>query len=277
MTQSITVMNSGTYSVTYTDGNGCSATSSSTTVSASAAPAPTVQVTGATALCPGETVTLTASPSDTYLWAPNGETTQSITVSAAGVYLVTVTNADPCNGTGASTPVTVTTLSAPTAAFNYSWNNQLVVFNNTSAGGTVYFWDFGDQSQSTAQNPSHLFTNGTYTVTLVVTNANGCTDTTTSVVQFAVGVQEQQELSSITLYPNPANETLNMSINLNAGADVNVFAYDMTGKVLINENHDMAAGTNNLQYDVTTWSNGIYFFQVTTGETVNTVRVVIAK
>lgn len=277
-TQDITVMNSGSYSVTYTDANGCSATSSTTTVSSSAAPAPTVQVTGATALCPGETVTLTASPADTYLWSPGGETTQSITVSAAGVYFVTVTNSDPCNGTGPSTPTTVTTLTAPTAAFNYSWNNQLVEFSNSSAGGTVYAWDFGDFSQSTAQNPSHLYTtNGTYTVTLVVTNANGCTDTTTSVVQFFVGIEEQAVLSSMTLYPNPANETLNMSINLNDGADVAVLAYDMSGKVIVNENHDMAAGQNTLQYNVSEWSNGIYFFQVTTGDVTNTVRVVIAK
>lgn len=277
-TQDITVMNSGSYSVTYTDANGCSATSSTTTVSSSAAPAPTVQVTGATALCPGETVTLTASPADTYLWSPGGETTQSITVNAAGVYFVTVTNADPCNGTGPSTPTTVTTLTAPTAAFNYSWNNQLVEFSNSSAGGTVYAWDFGDFSQSTAQNPSHLYTtNGTYTVTLVVTNANGCSDTTTSVVQFFVGIEEQAVLSSMTLYPNPANETLNMSINLNDGADVAVLAYDMSGKVIVNENHDMAAGQNTLQYNVSEWSNGIYFFQVTTGDVTNTVRVVIAK
>ncbi len=276
-TQSITVMNSGTYSVTYTDGNGCSATSSSTTVSSSAAPAPTVQVTGATALCPGETVTLTASASDTYLWSPGGQTTQSIVVSTTGTYFCTVTNADPCNGTGASTPVVVTALAAPTAAFSYSWTNTIVDFNNTSAGGTVYAWDFGDLSSSSAQNPSHLFTPGTYTVTLVVTNASGCSDTTTSVVQFAVGVEEQSEFSSMTLYPNPANETLNMSINLNAGTDVSVVAYDMSGKVMVNENHDMAAGQNNLLYNVSEWSNGIYFFQVTTGDVINTVRVVIAK
>lgn len=276
-TQSITVDSSGAYSVTYTDGNGCSATSSSTTVSSSAAPAPTVQVTGATALCPGETVTLTASASDTYFWSPGGQTTQSIVVSAAGAYFCTVTNADPCNGTGASTPITVTALTAPTAAFSYSWNNTIVDFNNTSAGGTVYAWDFGDLSSSSAQNPSHLFSPGTYTVTLVVTNASGCSDTTTSVVQFAVGVEEESEFSSMTLYPNPANETLNMSINLNTGADVTVVAFDMSGKVLVNENHDMTAGANNLQYNVTEWSNGIYFFQVTTGDVTNTVRVVIAK
>lgn len=278
-TQSITVTTSGTYAVTYTDGNGCSATSSSTTVSSSAAPAPTVQVTGATALCPGETVTLTASTSDSYLWSPGGETTQSITVSAAGVYFVTVTNADPCNGTGASTPVTVTALSAPTAGF--TWSVPVVnqySFSSTSSNATVYAWDFGDATSSTAQNPMHVYIgNGTYTVTLIVTGSNGCSDTTSQVINFVSGVQEEAVLGGITIYPNPANEMINLAIDLNEQTNATVIAYDMSGKVLINENHDMAAGTNNVQYDVTSWSNGIYFFQVTTAGTTNTIRVVIAK
>ncbi len=277
-TSSIVVDSSGTYSVTYTDGNGCSATSNSTTVSVSSAPAPTVSIVGSTSLCPGETVTLTSSTADTYLWS-NGATTQSIVVSAAGTYFVTVTNTDPCNGTGASASTTVTVLTAPVAGFTY---NVPVVnqygFTNTSTGGTIYLWDFGDGNLSTTQNPLHIYaTSNTYTVTLIVTGANGCTDTIVQVINVAIGVQEQTELNAITLFPNPANEIINLAINLNAGSDVSVFAYDMTGKILINENHDMAVGNTNLQYEVTNWSNGIYFFQVTTGGTVNTVRVVIAK
>ncbi len=277
--QSITVMNSGTYSVTYTDGNGCSATSSATTVSSSAAPAPTVQVTGATSLCPGETVTLTASPADTYLWSPGGETTQSITVSAAGTYFVTVTNADPCNGVGASSSTTVSMLAAPTAGFTWMVPvlNQYA-FTNTSTGATIFAWDFGDGNQSSNQNPTHIYgANNTYTVTLIVTNANGCTDTTTTIINFVSGVEEQAAFRGMTVYPNPANETVNLAINMNAVADVKVVAYDMTGQILINEENNLMNGQNTLQYNTTEWSNGIYFFQVTTGDVTNTVRVVIAK
>lgn len=278
-TQNITVNASGTYSVTYTDANGCSATSSATTVSVSNAPAPTVQITGSTSLCPGETVTLTASPADTYLWTPGGQTTQSITVSAAGTYFVTVTNTDPCNGTGASSSTTVTMNTAPTAGFTY---NVPVVnqyqFTNTSTGGTIYAWDFGDASQSSAQSPAHVYiTSGTYTVTLVVTNAQGCTDTVTQVVNVNVGVEEQQALNSITLFPNPANEVLNVAINVNENVDAQVMIFDMSGKVLVNEYSNLASGTNNLAYDVTTWANGVYFVRITAGATANTVKLVISR
>ncbi len=53
-----------------------------------------------------------------------------------------------------------------------------VTFTNTSTGGVTYNWDFGDGNTSTQRNPVHTYTtNGSFTVTLTVTNANGCTTT----------------------------------------------------------------------------------------------------
>ena len=50
-----------------------------------------------------------------------------------------------------------------------------VVFANNSANGNVFNWDFGDGSTSNQVNPSHVYPGpGTYTVTLVVSDINGC-------------------------------------------------------------------------------------------------------
>ena len=50
-----------------------------------------------------------------------------------------------------------------------------VIFNNNSSNGNAFFWDFGDGNTSTAVNPSHNYTSpGDYTVTLVVSDTNGC-------------------------------------------------------------------------------------------------------
>jgi PKD repeat protein len=281
--QSIVVTTSGTYSVTYTDGNGCSAQSSPVTVSVSSAPAPTVSVTGGTAICPGGSTTLTSSTGDTYQWylnnnAINGATSQSLVVTQAGTYTVDVTNSDACNGAGMSQVVTITLNAAPTAGFTYNVPMVNVYqFTNASTGGALYGWDFGDQSQSTAQNPSHVYTtSGTYTVTLVVTNASGCTDTLTQVLNVGVGVEEATALNNITLFPNPANDNISVVMNLNAAADVVITAFDMNGKLMINENYNMGAGATTLNYDVTTWDNGIYFVRIVTGNTSNTLRIIIA-
>ena len=55
-----------------------------------------------------------------------------------------------------------------------------VNFNDLSTGATGWNWDFGDGGTSSAQNPSHTYTAlGNYTVKLIVTNANGCSDSIT--------------------------------------------------------------------------------------------------
>jgi hypothetical protein len=62
-------------------------------------------------ICAGDDVTMTANAGTSFLWS-TGETTQSITVSAAGTYEVEVTNF--C-GIATSDPIVVTILSAPSA------------------------------------------------------------------------------------------------------------------------------------------------------------------
>ncbi len=48
----------------------------------------------------------------------------------------------------------------------------------TTGGATAWQWNFGDGGTSTLQNPSHTFiTTGSFTVTLIATNAFGCSDT----------------------------------------------------------------------------------------------------
>jgi gliding motility-associated-like protein len=71
----------------------------------------------------------------------------------------------------------------PTAAFTanktaFCQKPSPVNFSSTSQGAVSYQWLFGDSTTSTQQSPSHTYnTFGTFDVTLIVTNAAGCTDT----------------------------------------------------------------------------------------------------
>lgn len=75
----------------------------------------------------------------------------------------------------------------PTASFTATPDTGAapldVAFEDTSTGTpTSWSWNFGDNSSSTAQNPSHTFrTPGTYTVSLTARNEGGSTTATRTV------------------------------------------------------------------------------------------------
>jgi PKD repeat protein len=73
--------------------------------------------------------------------------------------------------------------SPPGASFTFSCSDLICSFTNTSTdsdGGVVaWSWDFGEGASSIEQSPGHAYaSDGTYTVTLVVTDDDGAIDTT---------------------------------------------------------------------------------------------------
>ncbi len=278
-TNSITVTSSGSYTVTETDVNSCSSTSLATTVSVSSAPAPTVAVTGSTSLCAGQSVLLTASTSDTYLWSPGGQTIQSITVTAAGTYNVTTTNTVTCNGVGTSANTTVTVNPVPTAAGAVaSTAGTVVTFSNTSTGATIYNWNFGDASNSSATAPVHAYaTNGNYIITLIASNGS-CSDTVTFNLLINVGIEEIQTLAGVNLYPNPVSQEATIDVNLTEATNVVVLVYDITGKVVANIfQGQMSSGMNTLKVDASNLQAGIYFTTIVSTNAKKTLKMVVVK
>ncbi len=98
-----------------------------------------------------------------------------------GTYTVTLTsNYGNCTESF-SAPIVINAL--PVADFTAPVTTRCqppltVNFQDLTPGATSWEWDFGDGSTSTEQNPAHTYTAyGSYTVTLVVRNANGCADT----------------------------------------------------------------------------------------------------
>ncbi|MEM6345669.1 MAG: PKD domain-containing protein [Bacteroidota bacterium] len=94
---------------------------------------------------------------------------------------LTVTDTAGCSDSYAlPQPIIVT---QPIADFStpYTTNcidNQLLFTNLSNGTGLSYLWNFGDNTTSNLQNPSHTYTqNGSYTVSLIITDFQGCSDT----------------------------------------------------------------------------------------------------
>ncbi|MDQ3072924.1 MAG: PKD domain-containing protein [Bacteroidota bacterium] len=89
------------------------------------------------------------------------------------------------NGCGSSLSKQITILPTPTPAFTNTTGCRgqdiAFTFSNPAAGST-YLWRFGDGGTSTDQNPVHKYTTqGVYEVVIIVTGANGCSDTSQKV------------------------------------------------------------------------------------------------
>lgn len=66
-----------------------------------------------------------------------------------------------------------------------------VEFENNSENANEYFWDFGDGNTSTEFEPSHVYTQpGTYTVTLIASDTNGCYEADSSIIEITIGLFE---------------------------------------------------------------------------------------
>ncbi|MCC6385717.1 MAG: gliding motility-associated C-terminal domain-containing protein [Bacteroidia bacterium] len=169
------------YTVTVTDNTGCSASS---VLAVNVGPIPAISISDDVTICHGESTPLSVSGATTYQWVPvtglsnpnvpNPVASPSVTTS----YIVTATE----GGCSVTDSVTVTVSPEVTAAATpdvSSGTAPLTVnFTNQSNGATTYSWNFGDNSTSGSANPQHVFTsNGTYDVTLIATNTDGCSDT----------------------------------------------------------------------------------------------------
>ena len=153
---------SGNYSHTYSTSHGCdSVVTAHVTINSN----PSVSITGNNSICSGSNTTFNAGLGyDSYSWS-TGATTQSITVSTAGTYTVTVTNSNGCTG---STTRSLTLNSTPAAPTVTVVNNCNGTSTLTASGVTgALAWSNGATS-----NPLTVSAAGTYTVTQTV---NGCT------------------------------------------------------------------------------------------------------
>ena len=199
-----------TYYVNNLDCNNNPTSCSAITVTLNSKPStPTITNTGLS-ICIGNSTTLTSSSSSGNNWS-NGSTAQSINVSTAGTYTLTVSNAAGCVSNPAS--VVVNTVALPaipsiTASGSTSFcPGQSVVLSSSSTNGNV--WSNGATSQNITVSNA-----GNYSVT--VTNAGGCSATSSVIV--------------VTLLSNPPAPIINNTgLSICSGQSTTLTSSSATG------------------------------------------------
>lgn len=184
-TPAITVSQTGAYTVSVTDAAQCAG---STTVIVTLAVPPAPVIAGPNKLCDGSSITLDAGNGYAqYAWS-TGQNTQTITVNVAGTYSVTVTDANGCTGTAATT-IGLVAAPNPGAGSNSPLcaGEQLKLFAGSGAGWK-YAWlgpaGYNSQQQNPVRNNATAAMSGLYLLT--VTDNNNCTGTASVAVEVSL-------------------------------------------------------------------------------------------
>lgn len=207
-TQTINVSTPGTYIVAVVDTNACVGRDT-IVVSQASALTPSITFAGANIICDGDTVVLDAGQGyNTYQWSDGSTQTQTLGITQAGTYTVTVSDSTGC--TGASAPVTFNALPSPTPGVQtngpteFCEGGTLIILADN--GYTSYMWSNGSTAQYITPDST-----GTYSVT--VTDGNGC-DGTSTPVNVTVNANPDVQISA----NGPLEFCAGESVTLDAGS-----------------------------------------------------------
>jgi len=195
ITQDITVSETGTFSCTVTDVNGCQNFSAPfNTIENEALPIPEITFSGEIEFCEGDSVTLFAPTGYNYLWS-NGDTTQNITIDeTSGPLSCIIMDDDGCMSESSDTTFVKVFPIPPVPTIDTSGFTTLC-FGTTveliaTAGFDAYLWSNGESTQSI-----NVGVSGNYSVT--VFNDDGCGRESLQSVDVTVIATPEQPTVSI--------------------------------------------------------------------------------
>lgn len=254
----ISVMDPGTYWVLA--GEGACITQANANVLSSPDETPSVAVAGETSICPNDQVVLTSSPAASYLWS-NGSDQQSIAVSAAGEYTVTIQGS--C-ASFTSAPVTVNVLDAPAAPASSDVTIPVPgTAELTATGDSIMWYDTGSSGTPIGQGSPWTtpFLNVNTTFWCADLGANGGdasyggkTDRSTAYGHF------QDNSSYYLLFSTGEDMVINsVKVYANGDGDRSIALVDRaTDQVLASGDFFIPDGESRVQLDWTVPADGNY-------------------
>ena len=169
----------------------------------------------------------------------------------------------------------ITVGEAPEAEFTYAQDAYDYSFESQTPGDS-YLWDFGDGTTATGASPAHTYaTQGTFVVTLTVTNECGSDTTTEAVVVVVNSLSDALDLQLLRVSPNPNDGRFLLEIIGPPGRlPVELRLVDMLGRTLSRRVSGFETGRLTQAFDES-MAAGMYLLQVRIGERSSVRKIIV--
>ena len=266
LTGSAAGLNNYQYRAVFTSINGIT-NSNAVTLTVNTAAAPTAS---AQSFCNSGTVaglTATGTGLQWYSVATNGTALISTDALTTGTYYVSQTISS-CEGPRTSVAVTVNTTAAPTGAATQSLSSLLTISSIVVTGtNVVWYASSANAAAGTNALPSTTpLTNTTYYATQTI---GGCTSATSLAVTITTLANQEFELDSIKIFPNPSKTNF-VTITSSINEDIDVEVFDLFGK------HILTQKVNYNILDISDLNSGIYLLKISQKEK-TTIKKLMVK
>lgn len=170
-------------------------------------------------------------------------------------------------------------------------NNWIAVNHASGIAPISYQWDWGDGTFSSGAAPTHVYsTPGFYNICLTIIDAQGCANSYCDssiyinrgnvgnaiisinvILPNATGIDDINDPGlDISVYPNPSNGNLNISIPFIENGEVEI--YNLQGKKLYSEKLDNASTNEITLYDL---QSGMYIIKLTSDDLCRYKKIII--
>ncbi|QQS30663.1 MAG: PKD domain-containing protein [Sphingobacteriales bacterium] len=198
----------------------------------------------------------------------------------SGTYQVTLASCNIAGCDAITIPVTVNgVLFVDFSVPNFVQINSPVMFNDNTANATYWQWNFGNGQTAVGNiaNPVTFYQAlGFYTVTLTVTDANGCVRTGTRTLEVVsnIGMEGALNNSLLTIAPNPTTGVFNVTYPFADSRQITLRVFDAVGKEVYFDKQNATGG-----YQQTLQMNdkprGLYFVTLSSGKDFISKKVIL--
>ena len=224
--------------------------------------------------CAGNSITLDAGVGFySYYWN-NGSMTPSISVTSSGTYWVSVTDAMGCANID-TINISVKPIPFVSLGPDTSINVKYSITIDAGPGFDAYLWsDFSTYQTMTVYGPQ--LGTGVYTYWVEVTDKNICTnrDTIRITIGDNTGIVENQNSTTLKVYPNPTKDYVNFEINGVDDEGIRLEVWNTNGQIIYSKRYNNTPNTIE-KFDISNYAKGIYYVKVFTNDKVFVEKIVL--